>query len=164
MTLPDFLTRHAAELPAAGAIAAAVALVLAAVFLTGRRRRPEPIVGHYQCHACRAPDAVALVRLPHEGLARLACLLPGCRIAYPVVEDDNDPVGTLHRAHKAYLRVMVRGAPPRNTGRRKAVPVPAAVASPADAEIPPDWSRFGPVPLPGPVKWLESDTRGGNRT
>lgn len=182
MILPDsaadFLARYAADLPAAVAILAALALVLAVVFLTGRRRA-EPVVGHYVCHACRGAYAVALVRLPHERLARLACTFPECRTAYGVVPDDGDPVGTLHRAHAAYLRVMTRPIPPRNTGKRKAA---LAVVSPAEAlnprgmtgtvhvvELPhspvpvvspsADWSRMDALPvapvgalnMPGPV-------------
>lgn len=192
MILPDHirdaLARHP-DAPAALGIGVALALVLAVVLLSGRRkRRVEPVVGHYTCHACRGALAVALVRLPHERLARLACTLPECRAAYGVVVDDGDPVGTLHRAHAAYLRVMTRPVPPRNAGRRKAVPSPAlargpdgapgmivvtefsgahAVASgetrvsPMPAESP-DWSGFGPVPLPGPVKLVETDAPGRN--
>lgn len=184
MMLPDYaadaLARHSADLPAVAAIATACALVAAVVVFSGRRRRlrSAPVMGIYQCHSCRADYAVGLVRLPHEHRARLVCTRPDCRVAYAVVPDGDDPADVLRRAREAYMRVMLRGTPPRNTGKRKAAaatpvaetPAPA-IAAPAES---PDWSRMdaagdvphvpGPVPLPPATRTrlVETRTPGGN--
>lgn len=164
----DFLARYPDALPAAGT-ACALVLVLAAVLFTGRRRRAEPVMGIYQCHSCRAHYAVGLVRLPHERRARLVCTRPDCRVAYAVVPDGGESADVLRRAHDAYMRLMVRGNPPRNAGKRRAAvadAVPAVPAAPAE-----DWAGFdaqrpppGLVPLPPPprTRTVEIDAPGRN--